>query len=117
MKHPIRATLQRLDYIRRPFGYWLAPTLSLAASVATAYAAVHVKLSEKLQPYSVFFLILAFLFTAFFLLITLPCVAYGGYQCVMAMKKQKRFVLPAVMLALDAAVVAAWVWALLKFIL
>lgn len=117
MKHPIRTALQRVQYFWRPFCYWLAPVLILLSAIGSVYLAVHVELSEKAQVYSVFFLILTFLVTAFFLLISLPCALFSGYLSVMTMVREKRYVLPGVLLALDAGLLVVWILALQKFIL
>lgn len=117
MKHPIRTALGRIEYFWRPFGYWFAPVVAMLAMFATVYGATHVRLSEKLQPYSAFFLILAFLFTAFFLLISAPCAIFSGYLSVKTIVRKKRFILPSIQLLLDIILLVLWFLELKKYVL
>ena len=117
MMQSIRSAVKRVQYLWRPFAYWLAPVIFLAASFVVTYFATTVQLSEKLQPYSVFFLILAFLVSGFFLLITAPCVLYSGYLSVWNMLREKRYVLPGIQLALNIALLVVWWIAVQKLVL
>ena len=116
MKHPIRKLCQPISYAILPFGYWIAPVLVYLMLLGSAFAASHVQLSEKWQPYCIFFLILGFLFTAFFLLITAPCAIYSGYRSVQTMLRQRKFYLPGIQLALDVALLVFWFLQLMKFV-
>ena len=117
MKHPIRNLCKPIEYAIRPFGYWIAPVLAYLLMLGTVYGATHVQLAEKWQPYSVFFLILAFLFTAFFLLICAPCVIYSGYLSVKTILQERKYWLPGVQLALDLGLLVYWFLQLKKFVL
>lgn len=117
MNHPIRSSLERVQYAWRPFRYWLAPALILLAAVGSVYLAVHANLSEEMQSYSVFLLILAFLVTFFFLLVSLPCVLFSMYLSVMTILREKRYVIPGIQLLLNAGLVFAWICMLQKFLL
>ena len=117
MKHPVRNTLQSIHYAIRPFYYWLAPLLSAICMYAVAYGAANIQLSEKMQPYFIFFLILAFLFTVFFLLICVPCVIFSGYLSLKTMLKKEHYVLPAIQLLLNIGMLVCWYSALKEYIL
>lgn len=116
MKQPNCKPFSKISYAIRPFGHWLAPVLALLIVMGVSCLAVRVQLPEKLEPYSIFFLILSFLFTAFFLLTGMPCAVYSGYLSVRNMVQEKRYVIPACQLLLDAALLAAWVIVLRKMI-
>ncbi len=117
MKHPVRRALQTIDYAIRPFCYWLAPLLSAVCMYAVAYGAASIQLSEKWQPYFIFFLILAFLFTAFFLLICVPCVLFSGFLSIKTILKKEHYILPAMQLLLNIGMLVCWYFALKEYIL
>ena len=117
MKHPIRNLCKPIEYALLPFGYWVAPVLVYLMLLVTTYCATHLNLPEKLQPYSTFFLIFGFLFTAFFLVITVPCALYSGYRSVQTMLREKKYYLPGIQLALDLGLLVFWFLQFKKFVL
>ena len=102
-------------YAVRGLKHILAPVILLLLAAALIYGSMVISLPEKLLPYETLFYNFSTIATLFFLAVTLPCVIGGAYMAVMAMIRDRKWILPILTLVLDAGVMYGWIYAVRYF--
>lgn len=92
----------------RGFKHSLAPIFAFLFMAGFVCLSTVLTLPEEHRTYYTALLIFGFLFSLFFLLITVPCALYGGYLSVSSICREKKYVLPILSILLDVAAVTVW---------
>lgn len=99
----------------RSLKHILAPIFTFLVALAIVYVASAWTLPEKLLPYETMFLIFTAVFSLFFVAITVPCVVYSCYLAIMAIIRDKKYLLPTISLILNDCVLLAWIYIMRYF--
>lgn len=86
----------------------LAPIFAFLFMALFVYLSAVLTLPEKLETYYILLLIFAFLLALNFMVVTVPCALSSGFFAVMAIWRDRKFVLPIVSIFLDCASLIAW---------